>query len=311
MKSQTRRRLEHLFVARVMRRGKRIARWMPLRTLRGLADVLAYLAMAVTPRRQRVADANIAATFPAMSAAERKRVRRRSTCNVMRTMLETLKLSSLSPAQVDALIEPVDLTAVREAHREGRGLILVSAHFGNWEVLGAYVAHLLGGVAVVAREGGDARKNALINDGRERHGVQVLGRNDVLAMLRLLKSGGALAILPDQHAADGGVQMDFLGRPAWVFTGPALLAQRTNARVFVGFCVRYGNDPFRLEVFPEVQLADCGDRDADVVENTRRINRLIEQAILAHPDNYLWLHRRWKAQRPRPSEDTETATSLA
>lgn len=296
MKNRTRHRLEQTGFALLALLINLAAR-LPMCCTRAIADVWAGIVMLATPRRQRLADENLAASFPDLTAAQRGKIRRASVRSICRTMSEMLKLPRLSERDLDELIEADDLSAIKAAHAEGHGIMLITAHYGNWELMAAYIARKLGPLMVVARDASHPVTAGLINHARESHGIGIVGRRDTREMLRTLSSGGILGMLPDQHAAEGGMLMDFLGRPAWTFTGPALLASRTGARVFAGFCVRRPGKPFKLDLLPEIELVNTGDREADIVTNTRLINSTIERAIREHPDNWLWLHNRWKQPR--------------
>ena len=292
-KSTFRHRLEQAVVSRVAWLFSLLAQRVSLRALRGVADAAAGLVMALFQRRQRLAEANIAAAFPEMSASQRTAVRHDSVRSICRTMLELLKLPSIGPAELAELIVLKDFEPVRAALAEGHGLIVVTGHFGNWEWLGARLAQE-GSVAVVARDAPHTLTASLINQARQRHGLEVVGREDTRQMLRILRNGGILGIVPDQHALRGGVLVDFLGRPCWTSTGPALLAARTGARLFPAFCRRLPDGTFEAQVLPEIKLVDTGDREADLITNTRLVNEAIENEIRAYPEQWLWMHDRWK-----------------
>jgi len=296
MKHPVRRRCEQSLVAVTARLARVLVR-LPLKWLRGIADVAAWLVIALAPRRQRMADANIAVAFPDLSPRERRGIARRSVHGICRTMIELLALPRISREDLERLIATPDLSPVREAAQSGSGVLFITAHFGNWEWLGAHLAHQVAPLAVVALDHKHGGVADIINAARASHGVRVLGRDDTREMLRILGSGGMLGMLPDQHAPQGGIRPDFLGQPAWTFTGPAVLAARTGARVFMVFCLREPSGSLRMELLPELQLRDTGDRKEDVEANTRLINDALEQAIREHPDNWLWLHDRWKEQR--------------
>jgi KDO2-lipid IV(A) lauroyltransferase len=312
-KNETRRRIEQRILVAIAWWCSVTTRLVPWPVLRTLSDLLAYVAMLISPRRQRLAEANIAASFPDLSPAECRGIRRRSVRNATRTMLELFKLAALTKEQLGRLVVCEGGEPLHQAVAEGSGVLVITGHFGSWELLGAYLSEFVAPVTIVARDEGRGPTERFLNQARRAHCLEVIGRNDARRMLRVLRSGGMLGILPDQHAARGGQLLDFLGRPAWTFTGPAYLAARAGARVFPTFCVRDFAGPFRVEVWPEVVLAHTGDDEADVTENTRRINAAIEQAIRAHPDNWLWLHNRWKEPRPRrgrppASEETSAAS---
>ena len=310
-KGPARRRLEQCACSLLVRWASLTAALLPLRALWAVADGAAYTVMVISPRRQRMAEANIAAAFPALSPAECRGIRRRSVRNLTRTMLEMFKLPALSKEHIGSLVEGHAFEPVREALGQGSGVMVITAHFGNWELMGAYASEYLAPLTVVARDESNGGSGQVLNRLRRSHGTHVVGRTDAREMLRVLSAGGLLAVLPDQHAASGGQLLDFLGRPAWTFTGPAQLAARTGARVFSAFGVRDFGGPFRVEVGPEITLVSSGDRAADVTENTRRINAAIEGAIRAHPDNWLWLHNRWKGQRGQAEAESSTAESHA
>jgi KDO2-lipid IV(A) lauroyltransferase len=304
MKHPVRRRLEQCGVACVARLARPFA-GLPLRGIWAVADACACVIAWAAPRRRRMADANLARCFPELSSRDRRQIIQRSIRCMSRTMLELFMLPRLSQQDLERLIETPDLTPLREAVRAGSGVIFITAHYGNWELLGAHLAHQVAPLTVVARDHRHAGLAGMINDARASHGVRMLDRRSTREMLRVLGEGGMLGMLPDQHAAEGGMMMDFLGQPAWVFTGPAVLAARTGARVFAGFCIRDAGTPFRLELLPEIKLVETGDRDADAVTNTRVISEAIEQAIRAHPDNWLWLHNRWKERRARAGDEQQ------
>lgn len=297
-KSEFQHRLEQSLVACVARLGSRLAQRLSLRTLRRIAEMGARVVIALTSKRQRLADANIAAAFPELSQAERDRIRLASVRNICLTMLEMLKLPAITPSELRQLI-PLEADIMRENLQE-RGVIILTAHYGNWEWLGARLAQEAP-VTVIARDAAHDVTASLINNARESHGVTVIGRDDLRRMLSVLNHKEILGILPDQHALQGGVLLDFLGRPAWTFTGPALFAARTGAIVLPVFCVRQPDDSFVVEMMPPLDLVDSGDREADLLENTRTINEVISEAIRRHPEQWLWLHNRWKMKSGQDS----------
>jgi KDO2-lipid IV(A) lauroyltransferase len=280
-----------------------LVRRLSLGAARRLADGAAWLVMGLFRARQRLAEANITASFPELSAAEVRRVRQESVRNICRTMVELLKLPSLSPEDVRALTDTSRLTALRTALDQGTGVIVLCAHFGNWEWLGAILAQERVPIHVIARDAPHSLTARLINEARASHGMRVIGREDLRGMLGALRAGEMLGILPDQHALDGGLLVEFLGRPAWTFSGPALIAMRTGARVVPTFCPRLPDGTFRVEVLPEVEMVATGDREADTLTNTRRVTAAIEQIIRMYPGQWLWMHDRWKRSPVGPATE--------
>jgi KDO2-lipid IV(A) lauroyltransferase len=263
--------------------------------IRWLGNVLGTFVFVAIPRRQRLADANLKAVFgESLSPAERRRIRLAVSRNMCKLFLELFKVPALDRAAVRKLVPLKGEEPLMQALARGKGAILLTAHYGNWELLGARAAAAGLDMAVVARDASDAGVASLINRSRESCGIRVFGRNDLKGMLRHLRNSGCLGILPDQHARSGSIRMEFLGRPAWVTRGPATLALRADCALFAAFCARGPDDGLVAEVVGEVDLDVPEDREEAVVAIMERINRIIEEEILKRPEQWLWLHDRWK-----------------
>lgn len=272
-------------------------RLLPLRGVRMMARLLAWGIVLVFRRRQRLVDYNLRAVFgDDMTPRRRREVRIESVVNIAKTMGELLKLRWMSEEQVREAISIEGAEHLDAALARGKGVILVTAHFGNWEYAGALLALLGYPINVIARDAAAPFAADLINEARRSKGVQVFGRDDVRELLRALHRNECVAILPDQHAKDAPVRVRFLGRTADSATGTAVFALRTGAAVVPLFTYRRLDDHIVLRVFPAVEPTRTGDREADVVATTQRINDIIGEQIRAHPEQWLWLHDRWKAE---------------
>jgi KDO2-lipid IV(A) lauroyltransferase len=302
-KSPTRRSLERALTRAGSALFSFLARHLPLPTLRRVADAAAWLIRKLAPSRQREAIANLRRTFgDRYTEREYRRLAAEVTRGICRTMVELLKSPYLSAEELARLVRLHHLEYLQEALAAGRGVILLTGHYGNWELLGARLARLGFPVSVVARDSAESSTASLINRSREVHGTEVLLREDTRAMLRALRHNRILGILPDQHAAgSGALIVDFLGRPASTAVGVPTLAARTGAVIVPGFCLRRPDGTFDVYLHPPLELAATGDREADLRANTELMNRVIGEQILAHPEQWLWLHRRWKVDGPPSS----------
>lgn len=296
-KSKLRRTLEQGFLSRLTACGSWIACRLPRSWAYAAANAVAALIMVGSPRRQRLAETNLAATFPELAPAEVRRVRRASVRSIFRTLVELLMLPALAPEDLRQLVDTSELEAVAPLLADDRGTVFVTGHLGNWEWFGALLGQGGKRFSAVALDAPHQTTSGLINNARASHGVNVIHRDDLRQMISVLRDGEILGILPDQHAYAGGEWLEFLGRPGWTFTSPALLAARTGARVVTGFCIRQADGRYRVEGVCEVPLVDSGDRDADLITNTVRINVEVEAAIRRHPEQWLWMHDRWKQRR--------------
>ena len=272
-----------------------LVRLLPLGSLRRLADGAAWLVRTLAPSRQRMAVENMRRVFgDRYTDREYHAMAAQVTRGACRTMLELLKSPHLSADKFRRLVRTEGLEHVRAALAEGHGLLLLSAHYGNWEWMGPILARSDLPVSVIARDSRDAFTASLINRARQSHGLEVLGHRDARPMLRALRANRLLLILPDQHAGGGAIIVDFLGRPAATPVGVATLAARTGAPVVPGFCRRQPDGSFAAVFHPPLALVSTGDLEADVRANTILVNQVLEKEIRAHPEQWLWLHRRWK-----------------
>jgi KDO2-lipid IV(A) lauroyltransferase len=304
IKSPGRRRVEQFFVRGMAKVFGFLARIIPLRVFQRIGNVGGLLIMACSPWRQKLADRNLQAAFgDRYDARARRRIRRLVCQGISKTMLELLKIPHMTPDQIRRIISVEGIEHLREAVAAGKGGIILTAHYGNWELVNAAV--LIEGlpVSVVARDAPDDFVAGTINAARERHGGHVVDQYDVRGMLEVLRRGELLGILPDQHAKHGGLLGTFLGVPASLAPGPATFAVRTHCAVIPCFSYRQPDDTFKCRIFPPLQLISTGDRDRDVALNTQLLMDVIGEQIREHPEQWLWLHDRW-----RPHDATKRIT---
>jgi len=187
-----------------------------------------------------------------------------------------------------------------KAFAKGKGVFLLTGHFGNWELMSAALAVRFSDMrgAVVARPIDFEPLDELVNGLRSRFGTEIImkqrGMRRVLGAVRENKGVG---ILLDQNVDwYDGVFVKFLGRWACTNKGLALLVLRTKSPVIPIFPVKQKNGRYRIVIEPEVELIETGDKTKDVEENTARFTQIIERQVRAHPEQYFWFHRRWKTR---------------
>ena len=294
-KPTQRRRVEQFFVRNIAWLFGCLVQVLPLRTLQRIGNVVGLLMMATTPWRQKLAYRNMHAVFgDKYNARERRRLRRLVTQGFCKAMLELLKVNYMTPDQIRQVVRAEGLEHLRAAAQTGNGVIVLTGHFGNDELANPFLAIEGLPLCMVSRAAPSGSVEAMFRRSRERHGGRIVDRNDVRGMLKVLRQGGTLGILPDQHAKAGGILGTFLGLPASNAPGTAVLAARTGSPIVPVFAFRQPDDSFICRVYPPLKLQDTGDREADVAPNTQIIMYAIGDRIRESPQQWLWLHDRWR-----------------
>ena len=271
-------------------------RVLPWRRLAIPGNLLGDFLFFVLRARRRHMDENLRTAFgDRRTPAERRRLARASQRSLARTILEFLKSPGLSDEDLREIVSFEGRERFDAAMAQGRGVLLLGAHYGNWELIGALCARSGYAVSVIARDYDDDYTARLMRRAREANGLKVLQRENVAAALRCLRRGEALGILPDQNVTKGGILVPFFGRLATTAPGPALFASRTGAVVLPVFGIRQDDGRIVVRFGQPIPMMDTGDRDADVHANTRRMAEAIEGIILERPEQWLWMHRRWKS----------------
>lgn len=258
------------------------------------------LYLAAVPLR-RVALQNLEIAFPDKSPAERRRILRASCRNLGRLAAEFCHLPQLDRRALAEIVTIPDRAAWERALAgcAQTGAIVLSAHFGNWELL-AHAHGVFGHpVTLVHRPMRNLLVDEVIAAMRAHAGTRSIPKKAAARdAIRTLRSGGILGIPSDQNQTTRyGVFVDFFGVPACTTPGVARLAALTGAPVFPGFLVREGESGrHRFELLPQLEMISSGDREADVVANTQRCSRVIEDMIRRYPEQWIWFHKRWKTR---------------
>ncbi len=254
-------------------------------------------------RDRAVALRNLAIAFPEKDPAERRAILRRSCHNLGRMIAEVCHLKWLRRESLQRYVYVEDPRLWEEGMKVGaaRGVLVLTGHVGNFELL-AYANALLGHpITLVHRPMRNPLVERFICDLRGRAGTVSLPKAAAArGALRALRRRHIVAIPADQNqVARTGVFADFFGVPACTTPGPARLAMLTGAPVFPIFLVREGGgERHRIVAFPAIEMVDSGDPGRDVVANTERCNRALEAIVRAHPDQWIWFHKRWKTRPP-------------
>ncbi|MBI2461414.1 MAG: lysophospholipid acyltransferase family protein [Candidatus Rokubacteria bacterium] len=273
---------------------------LPPATADRLGRGLGALAYRCLGRRRAIALQNLAIAFGDRAPGELRDLARRSFQHLGVTAAECCRLFFGPPGLLLGRVQVEGLPHLKAAMAQERGALLLSAHFGNWELLAA--AHVLTGypLSVVIRPLDSPALEAVLARCREGVGLQLIPKREALrGVVTALARGGMVGVLLDQNATlHEGVFVPFFGRLASTSKGLALLAQKTGAPVVPVLIRREPDGTHRVTVDPPVPLQQSGDREADVLANTAAFTRIIERHVLAHPEQWFWVHRRWKTRPP-------------
>lgn len=265
-----------------------------------IGEKIGQLGYAPIGIRREVVERQLTAVFPEKSRDEVERIAQAAYGHLGRTTIETAVLPSYSAAQIVDLFETVDgWEMVEEKLALGRGLIVVTGHLGNWELGGAYLAARGLPIDAIARHMNNPLFDAYLTATRQRIGMTVVHDEQAVRRVpRSLKTGRAVAFLVDQGTIGlASTWVPFFGRYAKTPRGPAVFALRLNSPVVFGVALRQPNGKYAL-TFEPIDVADTGDREADVERIVADYTAVLEKWVRRAPEQYLWHHRRWKHQRP-------------
>ncbi|HEX8235924.1 MAG TPA: lysophospholipid acyltransferase family protein [Abditibacteriaceae bacterium] len=260
--------------------------------------------------RREVATNNVRLAFPHMSQAAAQRMARRSAQNFAMMFCEFMHLRTASPTEVRAYADIDGLEHIEQGLQQGRGVLLLTAHLGNWEVMGARAAQEFP-LTVIARPTSNAGVENHIAQVRAAACIGVISKFDTgRAALNVLRKNGTLGILPDQHAGPEGVLLPMFGHPTRFVTAIPRLAMLSGAPIVPAFGVRrtpwLSDGRIVARVSPGIMLekgkalkASTRSREEAIVEGTRCVINEIEKIVRQHPDQWLWMHRRWRRSDER------------
>jgi len=265
-------------------------------------------AMHLTDRRHRgVAARNLAAAFPQMPPDEIRRRVKKVFEHIGLLVVESLQARKMLARGIENFVEKPDLSKVSEALDAGRGLIVATAHIGNWEIAGHATSVMITPLNSVARPLDNPLIEKYVDSMRRLSGQKIIGkRGAVRDMVRSLNAGEAIAVLMDQDARRHGVFVNFFGRPASTWPTVAALALKHGCPIVFGFARRTARFQYELIADHVFRPEPTGDRDADIRDLTQKITSRIEERIRETPEQWFWVHRRWKTQPPPEDERRES-----
>ncbi len=269
--------------------------WTPLSVANLLARAYTRLLDIAVPRLHRVAMANLAMALPELGLREHRRIIRGVFHSIARLLVSFARFPQIDAGNVQQWIHYDGFEHFEEARKRGRGVLFATAHLGNWELSAFAHGLLTRPMYVVVRPLDNAEIDELVERRRTLSGNSLVGKKEFArSILKALRDNEAVGILVDQNSSlEEGVFVDFFGVPACAGTGFAKLAAHSGAAVIPGFALWSEKERrYVLRFYPPVEIS------GDVSRDTQELHSRLESVIRQYPDQWLWIHRRWKTRPP-------------
>ena len=276
-----------------------VCRLLPKKRAMSLGTTLGKLLFRLLKKRRQIALKNLQIAFGNdLDERQRREICKASFINLSKTIIEFMRFTKLNSENIwnEVTVEGGEhLTAALE---RGKGAIVFLPHFGNWELLSlVYGALIPNRAKAIAFPLKNTPLNTYIWCIRELLSLELIPRkNAIRATLRALKNNNAVGFFADQNAGEQGVFIDFFGKPASTARGPVTIALKTDAPLLFSLDIRQPNDQHHVYILPPIYLVPSDDFEGDVEKYTIQLMKQLEKYIQKYPDQWLWLHNRWKTQ---------------
>ncbi|OGS20874.1 MAG: hypothetical protein A2252_00565 [Elusimicrobia bacterium RIFOXYA2_FULL_39_19] len=256
-----------------------------------------HLAFLIVGRYRKVAYTNLKSIFPEKTEIEIRSLTKRIFINQGKNFFEFLAFRKLTPENITRISQIKGKENFDEAFSRKKGVLMIAAHFSNWELLGVVLAYAGIPMNVIAKKLYIEKLDEMLIRSRESMGMKIIKRGEgdsSLGIIRALKKNQCLAMLVDQNIKSvPGVDINFFGKKAFTPSGLASLALKTGAPVLAVFIVREKDDTFTVEVSKKVELIKTGNEQEDILQNTQKFSDITEEYIRKYPDQWVWFHKRW------------------
>jgi len=274
---------------------------VPPRLTRSLGRGLGQAAFRLSSKYRNRIRAHLEIAFPELDPSDRDAITADSARHFGTMLAEIAWLWRASPQDVESMCAIDGAEHLVTALEQGRGAMMITAHCGNWELLSARIS--VAGIPLSApvRQMDEPRLDRLVTSMRTRFGTEICPRGPDVGrrLIRALHNNRVVGLLIDQDIGDiPGVFVPFFGRPAWTPTGAAMLALRRRCPVIPAFIHRCPDGTHRLEIQPPLPTPTAGSPELQIKELTAAATWSIEQQVRAHPEQWVWTHRRWRTVPP-------------
>ncbi len=275
----------------------RLARLLPLNPAMKLGEKLGWLLYKADKRHRLIAHDNLKKVWGEQKPPEElKLIARRCFSNFGQSIIEICRFPELNKDNIDEYVEVEGWENLEQASRKGKGVFVFSAHFGNWELMAAYAGLHGQPFSVISRPIDNVYIQNLVAGYRTRFGSKMIPKKNALKrFLKSLRQGENVAVLMDQSTAPSeSALVTFFGHPCYTLVTPAVLALKTGCAIIPAFMTRKEGPKHKLIIEPELTIERTGNYKHDIQVITQNLNDTIEKYVTKYPDQWLWIHRRWK-----------------
>lgn len=274
-----------------------VVRHISLKKSLKLGGVVGKIAFLVVKKRREIALSNLRMIFKDKSENEIKEIAKESFANLGKTLIEFLRLPKYDKNQLMDIVKIDGEENLIQAISSGKGVLIITAHFGNWELIFHILTLFTDRLSAVAQRFKNQWFDKLVNSYRIIHGGEIIEKADsIKQVISHLRNGYCVVILGDQDAGNSGIFIDFMGVSASVAKGPAIFAMKTGAIVLNIFDIRQSDGSHIIKVSNPMKFEGSGNLQEDIKRYTSEITKSLEYMICKYPSQWLWLHNRWKTR---------------
>ncbi len=259
---------------------------------------IVWMFLRIERKRLKIAIGNLQNLYPSAPETELRQIIKRVCRHFGRLLTDCARLPLLKRASFEGRIKFEGLDHFIKAYSRGRGVVIATAHFGHFEVGLAALAVMGYPIWYILRTVDILELDKFFDDTRRKTGMGIIKKeNAAREIIRKLRAGDVVALHIDQHSSGNSMFIPFLGKWAATITTPAVMGMRTGAPVLSMLCFRDDDtDSFTIRISPEIKAVPTEDMLADVRQITRRLNEILEKAVREAPEQWFWLHNRWKSE---------------
>jgi len=273
-------------------------RLIPLGVRRAMFRAAFRLFYYVSVKQRLIALNNLRMAYPEKDIDEIEAIAKGVYRHIAIVMAELFEMPFITRETLAEWVTVEGLENVENAFAQGKGVLSIVAHFGNWELMTVAVPLLIRPMQIVYRPLDNPIMDNLLGWSRTKHGNSLIPKGGSgKRIIRLLRENNPIGILSDQNVdRNEGVFVDFFGRPACTSVGTAVLALQSGAPVIPAFMPRMPDGRYKLVILPAVEITRTDDHESDLFVNTQRFTKVVEAMVRKYPDQWFWIHQRWKTK---------------